>query len=272
MNGKSSTVISGVVAVGIYFVFVSLLLVYFNTRNTQKYVHYVKKNENRIRVSVGGPKENVKKKKTAKPEAHKKSIKKKKVPTKERVKKQKDTRKKVIKEKVVKKVPKKSAKKEALKKEPVKKVNKPKDLFASVSTKKEPINKKPEKKKIIKNKDVNQKKARNTPKEKSASELFSESLKVQKRSDSGIENAYLAEIEEKLKGWPAQSDYAGQKVKVWIKVETDGMFTFKIRSASSNDDFNQALIIYLEQLQKFGFGPHKGNRAYEIDVSFIAKD
>ena len=29
---------------------------------------------------------------------------------------------------------------------------------------------------------------------------------------------------------------------------------------------------YLKQLQRFGFGPHKGGRVYEIDVEFIATE
>ena len=106
----------------------------------------------------------------------------------------------------------------------------------------------------------------------SASELVSNTLKSQKKSDTGIENAYLAMIEEKLKGWPAQSDYAGEKARVWIKVEPSGLFRYKVVSASGNDAFNSGLISYLKQLQKIGFGLHKGNRPYELDVEFIAKE
>jgi protein TonB len=43
-------------------------------------------------------------------------------------------------------------------------------------------------------------------------------------------------------------------------------------SASGNDAFNSGLIAYLKQLQKIGFGPHKGNRPYELDVEFIANE
>jgi len=260
MKNKSSTFISGVIAVGIYFFVITLLLFYFNSRETQKSVHYVKKDEHRIRVSLGGPKAVVKKKT---PVVKKEAVKKKK--PKETVKKQKDTRKKVIKEKVVKKVKPVKKPKKVVKKAPPKKVNKPKDLFASVSTKKTP-----EKKKV--KKEPLKKKVNKEPKPKSASELFSESLKEQKTSDSGIENAYLASIEEKLNGWPAQSDYAGEEIKVWLKIDTDGSFIFKLLSSSSNESFNSELMAYLEQLQILGFGPHKGDRAYTIDVKFIAKD
>lgn len=264
MKHKSSTFISGVVAVGIYFFVITLLLFYFNSRQKQKSVHYVKKDEQRIRVSLSGPKTKSKKKTTvpSKDLPKKKMTKKK---PKKTVKKQKDTRKKVIKEKVVKKVSKPKKTKKIVKKEPPRKVNKPKDLFASVSTKKTP------EKKVIK-REPTKKKVTPEPKIKSPSELFSESLKKQKSNDSGIENAYLAEIEEKLKGWPAQSEYVGERIKVWLKVETDGTFSFEVRSASSNDNFNTELIAYLKQLQTLGFGPHKGKRAYTIDVEFIAKD
>ncbi|HIP28446.1 MAG TPA: hypothetical protein EYG82_04655, partial [Sulfurovum sp.] len=119
--------------------------------------------------------------------------------------------------------------------------------------------KKPEKKRIYKPK-------------KSASELFNDSIKVQKPSDRGIENAYLAKVEEKLNGWPAQSEYAGEKAKVILTIQTNGRFTFKVVTESANPDFNEGLIAYLKQLQKFGFGPHNGGRAYSIDVEFLATE
>ncbi len=271
MNKKSSTFISGVLAIGIYVFVIGLLLFYFNTRESQKSIHYVKKNEDRIRVTMAAPKnkEKTKKKHPSKKKiTHKKKhvVKKK---TNDTVKKQKDTRKKVIREKVVKKVKKKP--KEIVEKVLPKKVNKPKDLFANVSS-----GKKPKKKNIIevtdtpiKPKENNLIKVSDKP---SASDLVSTSLKKDKKSDKGIENAYLASIEEKLKGWPAQSDYAGETVKVWIKVEPSGQFVFKVLSASVNEDFNSGLVAYLEQLRGLGFGVHKGNRAYTLNVEFVATE
>lgn len=261
INSKSSTFISGVLAFGIYFALLITLLFYFNIREEKKPVHYVKKNEDRIRVSMSSPKSEVKKqtKKVVKKEAKKKVIKKKilkEIPKKKVVKKEvvkkKVLKKKVIKEKVVKKVKPPKKKKET--KTTTKKVNKPKDLFANVSA-----NKKPEKKRVYKPK-------------VSASELFSNSIKVQKPSDRGIENAYLAKVEEKLNGWPAQSEYAGEKAKVLLTIQTNGNFKFKVVTGSSNPDFNEGLIAYLKQLQKFGFGSHKGGRAYKIEVNFIATE
>lgn len=256
---KSSTFISGVLAVGIYIAFIVLLIMYFNTRDVQKPIHFVKKNEDRIRVSVSSPKEKTKqpvKKKVEKkkPKPIKKSVKK------ETVKKKPIVKKKIIKEKIVKKP--KKVKKQDINTTRPKKVNKPKSLFDNVKTKKQTS--KPEKKKVEKQK-VSKPKV-------SASELFNDSIKVQKPSDRGIENAYLAMVEEKLNGWPAQSEYAGEKAKVQLKIQTNGSFNFKVITGSSNPDFNIGLEEYLKQLQRFGFGAHKGGRVYKIDVEFIATE
>lgn len=272
---KRSTFISGVFAIGIYVFLIGILLFYFNVHDEKKSVHYVKKNDDRIRVTMATPKNKInsktnpttKKKATPKKKVEKKLIKKSK--KKETVRKQKDTRKKVIKEKIVKK-PKPKPKK-VVKKTSPKNVNKPKDLFANVSSSKKPPKKNIIKvsSKPIKTKQNNLIKVSNKP---SASDLVSSTLKIQKKSDRGIENAYFALIEEKLKGWPAQSNYAGEMAKVWIKVKPSGYFVFRVITASGNADFNTGLIAYLKQLQSIGFGPHKGKRAYELNVEFIAKE
>lgn len=273
MMEKSSTFISGVLAVGVYAFMILVLVFYFNTHNTKEPLHYVKKNEDRIRVTMAAPKNNMKTKKKEptkkKTEPKKKPVKKPKAKPKETVKKQKDTRKKVIKEKVVKKVKPKPKPKKVVKKPPPKKVNKPKDLFANVSSHKQPKNNIKVTDKPVKPKQNNLIKV---SEKASASDLVSSSLKIQKSSDRGIENAYFALVEEKLKGWPAQSEYAGEEAKVWFKIETNGKFIFKVVTGSSNPDFNAGLVAYLEQLQKFGFGPHKGGRAYKLDVKFVATD
>ena len=269
MIKKSSTFISGLLAFGIYLSVITLLLFYFNTRDQKKPVHYVKKNEERIRVSMSAPKPQAKKEIKKQPKKVVKAKPKPKPKPKKTVKK-KVVKKKVIKEKVVKK-PKIVKKKKDLNTTKPKKVNKPKDLFANISAPK-----KPEKPKLIKvtDKPIKPKKSSiiKVSDKPSAAELVSSSLKIQKKSDSGIENAYLANIEEKLKDWPAQSEYAGEKAKVWIKVEPSGAFKFKVITASGNEAFNSGLIAYLKQLQRIGFGQHKGNRAYELDVEFVATE
>lgn len=258
MKKKSSTFIAGVLAFSIYFTFLLLLLLYFNHYEEKKSLHFVKKNEESIRISLASPRVSLPKKSVKKiPKTT--SLKHKKVPkkiTKQPIKK-KIIKEKIVKKPVIKKVIKKKIEKKKVIKKIEKKVTKPKkstiakDLFANVKTQKSK-----EDKKIIK--------------KKSASELFSDSLKVQKKRDKGIENAYFAKIEERLKGWPAQAEYVGEKAKVWIKVEPSGKFKFKVISASGNMEFNTGLIIYLRQLQMFGFGRHQGKRAYELNVAFEA--
>ena len=267
MIKKSSTLISGLLAFGIYISVIGILLFYFNTRDQEKPLHYVKKNEERIRVSMSTPKPQVKKEIKKQP---KKVVKPKPKPKPKKTVKKKEVKKKVIKEKVVKKA-KIVKKKKDLNTTKPKKVNKPKDLFANISATKQVEKAKPVK---VVDTPVKPKKSNSikVSEKISATELVSDSLKIQKKSDSGIENAYLAMIEEKLKGWPAQSEYAGEKAKVWIKVEPSGIFRFKVITASGNEAFNSGLIAYLEQLQKIGFGPHKGNRPYELDVEFIANE
>ena len=260
---KSSLFISGLLAFAIYFVLIGLLLFYFNAREEKKSVRYVKKDEHRIQVAISAPKK-VTKSKPAKPKVISK-------PKKHKVKKKpkKRVKKKVIKEKVVKK---KVLKKKDQNLTKPKKMTKPKDLFANVSSSKKKIKPKLDMKmsdKPVKPKKSSLIKVSDKP---SASSLVSDSLKVQKSSDSGVENAYLAKVQSMLEGWPAQSEYAGEKVKVLLQIEPSGFFEFKIKSASNNYDFNDGLVEYLEQLQEMGFGRHKGNRAYQFEAEFIAKE
>jgi protein TonB len=267
MMKKSSLFISGLLAFGIYFVLIGVLLFYFNSREEKKSVHYVKKDEHRIQVAISVPKK-VLKSKAAKPKAKRKP-KSKKPKVKPKRKSKKVVKKKVIKEKVVKK---KRVKKKDVNLTKPKKVTKPKDLFANVSSSKKIT--KPKLDMKITDKPVKPKKSSliKVSDKPSASQLVSNSLKVQKSSDSGVENAYLAKVQSMLEGWPAQSEYAGEKVKVLLQIQPSGFFEFKIKSASNNYDFNDGLVEYLEQLQEMGFGRHKGNRAYQFEAEFIAKE
>jgi len=97
------------------------------------------------------------------------------------------------------------------------------------------------------------------------------SLKKENKSN-GIVNKYLANIQNTLQGWPAQSNFAGEKIRVELKVYSSGLFDYKILHRSLNPEFNSALKSYLEQLKKFGFGPHSNPKPLKIIVEFIAKD
>ncbi len=264
MIKQSSTFISGVLAFGIYFLLIGLLIFYFNIRDEKKSVHYVKKNENRIQVALSTPKKAIDPKPKVKSKPKSKPKVKPNVKQKPKPKPKKVVKKKVIKEKVVKKRVKKKdenltkTKKKAL------------DLFANVKT--------PKKKKLI---EVTDKPIKTIPKNNfikvtekpiSASERISTSLKNQKISDSGVENAYLAKVQSMLEGWPAQSEYAGEKIKVILYINPTGFFEFKLKTTSNNQNFNEGLTGYLEQLQDIGFGRHKGERTYQFEAEFIAKE
>ncbi len=253
----------GAWAIAIYVAIIGLLLIYFNTRSDDKSKHFVKKDEHRIQVALSAPQKAAKPKQTT--PTRKPKIKPK---IKQKPKHKKRSKKPVKKERIKKKAVKKRIKKEDQNRTRPKK-EKLSNLFANV---------KPHKKSMIEVTDkpvTTDRKSdliKVTEKPMSASQRISSSLKIQKSSDSGIENAYFAKVEEKLKGWPAQSDYAGEKAKVWLRIAPSGYFEFKVLSASNNEAFNSGLAAYLKQLQRFGFGAHRGTRPYEIEVEFIATE
>ena len=235
MMEKRLKVFSGIFAFAAYFVLVTLLLYYFNHHSEKKAVHYVEKNDNRIEVTLGGEK-----KKSPAPKKKRKPKKNKKPKPKTGTVK-----------KARKHIPKKTEK--AVKKSVDSKKKKQANvhsLFAGLNEKK------PEKKSV----------------ETERKKRISESFKNIKSSDQGIKNAYFAKVEKMLQGWPAQSEFAGETVKVWLKIEPDGSFDFKVLSASNNEEFNRGLIQYLKQLQKVGFDPHQNSKAYELNVEFVAKE
>jgi len=255
-----STLVSGVLAFLAYFMIVTLLIFYFNTREEEKKEHYVKKNENRIRVAlsspekVTAPKRKAKKKPKPKPKAKHKTK-----PTKKKV-----SHKKVIKEKVVKK---KIAKKKDINATKPKK--KARDLFKNIKTSK--------KKKLniqVSDKPIHTKPKNNLIKvsSMSASERINASLQSNKKGDKGVENAYFAHVQRMLEEWPAQSDYAGEKATVILTIQPSGYFEFRIVSQSNIPAFNRGLKEFLEQLQQIGFGPHNAGRPYRFEAEFIAKD
>ncbi len=261
INMKFSKYIPGVLAVVIYFFVLTMLMLYFNTKDTEDNKKYVKKDERRIQVAISSslpstPVKTVEKKKISKPIKNEK----KKVKPKPKPK----PKKKIVKEKIVKKkVIKKSKPKP-------KKRNNTKDLFSNVKTtkKKNIIN--------VSNKPIKTKPKKDifkmTDKKDTATKRINDSLKNQKNMDSGVENAYFAKVQRMLESWPAQSDFAGQELTAVLFIDTNGFFEFKIKVPSSNPDFNQAVELFLEQLQEFGFGMHNGGRTYEFEAEFEAKN
>ncbi|MCF6243986.1 MAG: TonB C-terminal domain-containing protein [Sulfurovum sp.] len=270
MIEKPLRLIWGIISFGIYLLLLFLLIYYFNTKNIDKSKTYVKKNAERIQVALATTKEiskEVKKSTTQKkPVPKKKSIKKKEL-------KPVDTKKKILKEKIVKKIVKKKPikpKKKNIKKENLKKPKKTLDLFSDVKVMEKKLDINMTDKPI--NTTPNSNLIKVVEKRKSATERISSSLKVQESTRSGEENEYFAKVQSMLEDWPAQSDFAGEKAKVVLFIKPSGRFEFKVKSGSSIDAFNEGLIAFLEQLQSIGFGEHIGEKTYEYEAEFIAKE
>jgi len=223
---------AGLAAFGIYFAILAILLYYFGFHHENKPRHFVKKNEKGIAVTLAGAKA---------PEppskVQKSSAKKKRHPKPRNITQEKKT----------------PSKAPAKKKAPVK----PK--------------KRPDARKLFSKVKIPQKKERK--KGGASGTKKSQQHSIKKRAkEQGIENAYLAKVERLLKGWPAQANFAGQEIDVWLKIYPSGNFEYKVLKLSRNPDFNHELINYLRQLQGIGFGPHRRARPYEIEVRFVAHE
>jgi len=229
-----------IIAVSIYFSLIIVLIIsMYYKPSTPKAKIYTAKKSDIIEVSLGSPTHT----------ANKKQYKNKKKHTKKKDKVPKKVRN-------VKKIEKKHTKKKKI----VKKHKKLPKKVKKVATK-------PNTSSLFKNlpSGIKDDKPENKPAGKSGKSV----KKVNK--SSGIENAYFAKIQNTLKGWPAQNNFVGEKIKVELTVYASGMFDYKILSRSFNPEFNNALKRYLEQLKRFGFGPHHNPKPYKIIVEFIAK-
>jgi len=229
-----------IISVLVYIAIITAIFfaVFFKS-DTPKAKIYTEKKGNIIEVSLGNP--------TSK----KSNTKSKKKNTKKKPKKKKTKPKKIRNNKKITKKPTKVAKKTSkpTKKQPKKTATKPNTnkLFGSIG------------------KDITSKTQDTKPKGKNGKSLS------QKSTGVGIENKYFANIQNTLKGWPAQSNFAGETIKVELTVYSSGLFDYKLMYRSLNPEFNEALKAYLEQLKKIGFGAHSNTKPYNIVVEFIAK-
>ena len=224
---------AGLAAVGIYLGVLALLLYYFGYQHRGTPQHFVLKNEKGITVTLAG----------AHPPA----------PPKPRSQSVRSTKRHAKPRNLTAKKP---APAKAPSKKPVKAPSKRPDakkLFSRVKVKPKPA-KKPESKSG-----------------QTASKKRGERSLKKRTKESGTENAYLARVEQQLRNWPAQANFAGQEVDVWLKIYPSGRFEYRILKHAGNPDFDRELVNYLRQLQKFGFGPHQFGRPYELEVKFVAR-
>jgi len=274
---RNHKLITGLISVGIYIFVVGLLVLYFNVHNKNISKRFVKKNDHKIQISIATLPKQTQKPKKIHTKHHPKRTK-----PKSKVDKKKIIKKRESKKSKVRKKPKIKPKKRVIKSKKIVKNRdknitkkqhrtKPTDLFANVKvTKKKlliqitskPIESKPKQNLI---------KITSKP-HPSAMQKINNSLKVQPNKNSGIKNEYLARVQEQLEDWPTQSDFAGQSVKVLLYIKPSGYFTFEIKSASKNPEFNSSLSEYLKQLQSIGFGRHEGSRTYVFEANFVAKE
>jgi len=232
---KRSKILSGILAFSIYFFILGLLFNYFNHHKARQTIHYVAKNDHRIMVALSGAPQTS----TPPPPAAKKTPKHKPKPRKR---------------------PSKVSPKKAPAKPKPTPVSRPKKEQARKQKKRVDVHS------LFRN--VKERK----PAKKKAKRHSSKTGREKTQQDRGRQNAYFAKVETMLQSWPAQSEYAGEKIKVWLKIQQDGSFTYKILSASGNDEFNTALTQFLKQLQQIGFGRHQNSRPYTINVEFVAKE
>ena len=246
--------LSGLAAVGIYVAVIGLVFFYFGYRSEKKSTHFVAKNSDAIAVTLQAPKSRKSKpKKTAKP--------------KPKTQKTKPTKPKAIKApKPAKVKPTKPAKKKPVKKKPVKKI-KAKSLFSNIKSKPKPKPKSPKKPAKTQTPSTQTTKAAS----KTDSQKTCDALKHQQARDKGIENRYLASVQEKLYNWPAQSNFAGATFTIGLTIHPNGHFEYVVLTPSDNPEFNRTIEQYLKQLQGIGFDPTPKGKKYEFKVEIVAK-
>ena len=239
-----SKIFSGMLAVGIYFGIILLVFFYFGYRSQQPPKHYVTKNTKAIAVSLSASKPNTHTKKNSHV-----------TQSKPLTKKRSHRRPRPIKDQ------KPAPVRPALKKKAPKKI-KPKRLFAHVKT---GTKSHPKPKKSPRTSPAKQNKNGKTPRQ--LQELTSQ----QKARDKGIENRYLAGVQNKLYGWPSQSNFAGATFTIGLTIYPSGRFEYVVLKPSSNPEFNRTIRQYLSQLKSIGFDPTPHGKTYKFKVDIVAK-
>lgn len=226
-------IIGGISSVVIYISLIIAIIIYIQ-KPSKKYISNPQKNHSMV-VSLTSP-----------------------IPIKKVIKKR-------VKKKIIKK--KKRIKKKKIKHKPKKKILKKHTI------KKKKIVKKIEKKKEISSSDLFKTIQTKKPKTK---KNFIKTTDKPKSSKSDLKNkmsAYGNKVREILyDGFPEQERFAGNQIDIILIIYPSGRFNFKITKYSSNTEFNEEIIMYLEQLQNIGFDRHNNSKAYRFNIEFIAKE
>ncbi len=227
---------SGLFAVTIYVVLIGLIFYYFAYRIEEKKTHFVAKNSHAIAVTLHAP-------------GHKKT-------SHSSEKKHPPVQKKHTKPKPMqaskRSTPIKAAKK-IIKKSP-KKI-KAKRLFSDIKPTRKPK----------KSTESSTRKHTNKP------QRSRRATKKKIRKDTGVEHRYLATVQNKLYGWPPQSNFAGATLTIGLTIYPNGRFEYVVLTPSQNPDFHRTILHYLKQLQSVGFAPTPTGKKYTFKVEIIAK-
>ena len=237
----------GIVAVGIYALIIVLVFYYFGYHPTEKSTQYTVKKGDAITVDL---RSSLSPKHSRKPNAKAKS----KAPSKNR---HRNRPKPIASPK-----PSKAKPTRPVRKTPVKKPVRPKSLFAHVQPSKptkKPKNHPP------KSAPERSKAHQRTP------GAASHSVKQPTVRQQGVENRYLAGVQERLYGWPTQPGFVGAKITIGLTILPNGRFTYEVLTPSSNPEFNRTITRYLDRLRRSGFDPTPGGRSYAFKVDIVAK-
>lgn len=265
---------TGIFSVFLYISLIITIFLYLNHKNSKlKPKIYVPKVDNSISVSLNTPivkKMNIQKKKeellkenAIKRERQKESRRKK---ARELKKREEKKRKKAKIKKEKERLKKKRLKAKKLREKKLKEKK-------ALKRKKELQKKKRELEKKIKTKNLFKNLKTKKPKENHLKISDKKSNSKQDNKAKGIKNAYIAKITETLTtGFPEQSSFAGEEITIRLMIDPSGDFIFKILKYSNNEEFNESMRRYLEQLQSIGLGKHKNRGAYKFNIIFVAKD
>ena len=237
----------GIIAVGIYVAVIALVFYYFGYHHTDKRTRFTAKKGEAITVnlqSATSPKRAKKSKAKPKPKSLSR--------TRQRTKPKPIAAKKLPKTKPTRPVHKASAQK------PIK----AKSLFAQV---------KPTKPDKRSEKKSQEKASRRHTSHTRTSKPTHRSIKQQTAHQLGIENRYLADVQNQLYGWPTQPGFVGEKITIGLTIYPSGQFKYEVLIPSSDPEFNRTIRRYLDQLLRTGFGPTPGGKSYVFKVDIVAK-
>ncbi len=147
-------------------------------------------------------------------------------------------------------------------KAPAKKAFRPKNLFAHVNPSR-PAERPPKK--------AQKPPSQSTRSPKGTSRSDRRSIRQQNTRQKGIEDRYLARVQDRLYGWPTQPGFVGAKMTIGLNIRPDGRFTYEVLTPSADPEFNRTLERYLNALQAEGFGPVPTGRSYSFKVDIVAK-